>query len=301
MSDVYRFGKLEDKLYRLCSAKQPNWDKINTVLSDGVNVNAQSPNGACLLAEVVDRFAETGEKTLQIAKLFLESGFDSKRFGLSVIGRLIFSTYDRYIFDTAKLMIHAGAVGDDDHWKRLLESIATEESYQRCCDEDHACENIYYAMYELVNRAFKGKREDILVWHDCVGKVVDAVYADAKTVPALKLMGGGKYEMVGRILFQCGEHSVVLEGNPNVYGCERISECDMEHPMNLIEQLPFCVGATITDISFYHTEVEDKAKRTSYRQPHIILTFDNGKRLHFTTNFGEVPKGETKEYFEVLA
>ena len=300
MSEVYQFGTLEDELVRLCETDEPNWDAIKALIARGANVNAQDAAKACLLSEVIYYGSESGEKTLQLVKLFLESGFDAKKFGLNVIGTLVFSTYDRYIFDAAKLMIRAGATGDEEQRKALLETIGGEESYQRCCDQDHACENIYYAMYELVDRAFKGKHEEILVWHDCVGKVVDAVYADAKTAPAIKPMRGRKCEMVGRIIFQCGEHSVVLEGNPNVYGCDRISEGEMEHPMSLADRLPFCVGAKIADISFYHTEVEDKKKRCSYRQPHIMLTFDTGKCLHFTTNFGEVPKGKTKEYFEVL-
>lgn len=299
MSEVYRFGKLEDKLYRSCRVGQPNWDKIAAVLDEGANVNARDADGRYILTDII-QCAKTGQKLPRLAQMFVDAGFDAARLGLGVIRSLVFSTYDRYIFDTAKVLIRAGATGDEKRWDELLNSIGGEESYQRCCEEDHACENIYYAMYELVDRAFKGKHEEILVWHDCVGKVVDAVYADAKVAPAIKSMGDGKYEMVGRIIFQCGEHSVVLERNPNVYGCERISEREIEHPMSPVNSLSSCVGATIADISFYHTEVEDKEKRVSYRQPHIILTFDNGKRLHFTTNFGEVPEKETKTYFEIL-
>lgn len=300
MSDVCQFGKLEDELVRLCEADEPNRDEIKTLIARGANVNAKNAYGEYLLSEVIYYGSESGAKTLELVKLFLKSGFDAKNLGLNVIGTLVFSASDRYIFDTAKLMIRAGAAGDETSWNELLNTIGGEESYQRCCDHNHACENIYYAMYELVERASKGKHEDILVWHDCVGKTVDAVCADAKSAPAIKPMWGKKYEMAGRIIFQCGEHSVVLEGNPNVYGCDRISGREMEHPVSLADRLPFCVGATITDISFCHTEVEDKKKRISYCQPHIILTFNNSKHLHFTTNFGEVPERKTKTYFEVL-
>lgn len=300
MNQTHHFGALEDELLRLCEAAEPDWAGIKALIDRGADVNAQDEHGESILSDIISYRSENGAKTLRLVNLFLESGFDAKALGLQAIHALVFSTYDRFIFHTAKQLICAGAAGAEADWKDLLDSIGGEESDQRCCDGNHACENMYYALYELVDRASKGNYEDILVWHDCVGMTVDAVYADADTAPAIRPMWGRKYEMTGRIIFQCGGRSVVLEGNPNVYGCDRIPEDKLHHPVRLTKQLPFCIGATITDISFYHTTTENKKKRISFPQPHIVLTFDSGRQLHFTTNFGKVPKKNTKNYFELL-
>lgn len=55
-------------------------------------------------------------------------------------------------------------------------------------------------------------------------------------------------------------------------------------------------GAAVTGISFEHREAFSGT--TGYRQPNICIDLDNGVRIRFTTDFGEVPEENTSIYFE---
>lgn len=300
MDTEYRFGKLEDKLLRLCRAHVPDEEKIRAVIEAGANVNAVDQNGCTLLAAALrNTSAHMGRYFPVLADIFLNAGFDAKRFGLGVVGSLVFSTYDRYVFDTAMLLLKAGANGDESRWEGLLEAIGTEESYQRCCEKDNACENIYYAWYEIVRRASEGERfDDIGVWEDCIGLRIDGIIADANSSPVVSEPEDGTYFFRDQLMLLCGEKTVLIEGNPNIYLCGRPEEDELAHPVDLSQSLSFAVDAVIERIEFEHREC--RKGTTSYRQPNIRIFFDNGRALRFSTNFGEVPKEETSNYFEII-
>lgn len=300
MDQTYRFGKKEDQLLRLCKAHVPNMDKIHAVITEGADVNAVDEDGWRLLGAIFSHnSAATGEHFPAIADVFIRAGFDAKRFGLSVMGSLVHSTHDRYIFDTAMILLKAGAHGDKGKWESLLECIGTEESYQRCCDYDHACENIYYAWYEIVRRASEGKSfDDIGVWQDCVGLKVDGIVADANRVPVVTKGKKGKILFRDQFMLLCGERAVMIEACPNIYLCKRPGATDLANPIDLSGQLPFAAGAIIERIDFEHRGVREG--KTYYRQPNIHVVFNNGRTIRFSTNFGEVPEEETSKFFEVL-
>lgn len=300
MGTEYKFGKLEDKLLRLCRAHVPDMEKIRAVVREGADVNAVDQSGRNLLTAVFSHTGATNGKFFPaIAEEFVGAGFDTARFGLAVMGMLVFSTYDRYIFDASMVLLKAGAGGDEGQWEQLLDAIGTEESYQRCCDEDHACENIYYAWYETVRRASEGKRfDDIGVWEDCIGLRVNGVIADANAGPVVSEMQDGRCFFRDQLILLCGEQAVTIEGNPNIYLCGRPAPEDLVQPVDLSVRLPFAVGSVIEKIEFEHKEYREGT--TYYRQPNIRVFFDNGRAMLLTTNFGEVPKGETSNYVKIL-
>ena len=198
-----------------------------------------------------------------------------------------------------KLLLLAGALSDDPHSaEAFLGAIGTEESYQRCCCKDHACENFYYALYEMVDRAAKGAPwMDVEIWQDCIGKTVRSICADAKKGPAFERLPGGQYAFYDRLYFDCGDSVIMVEGSPNLYGCALPNE-QRRSPVCLDELFPHAIGQRVEAIRFRHNSFE--AATASCRQPVITVDFENGVRFRFTTNFGEMPKGSEFNYFEVF-
>ena len=298
MENTYEFGKLEDKLFRYCRAAEPDFEKIEAVLAAGANVNAVNQNGRNLLSRLYHAKQDHGNYFPAITERFIQAGFDLKRFGRSCIRGLVFSSYDRYIVDTAKVLFRAGVKLTDKELDEILGDIGTEESYQRCCDCDHATENIYYALYEIVSRAGKGMPfEDVVPWQDCIGKTVQAVFADANTDQVISSLSEGRYAITDQLFFDHGDTVTLIEANPNIYGCA-MPEVDRYNLKNLGELFSDVIGAKIKGIYFKHHEI--KKDNGGYRQPVITISFDNGCRVRFSTNFGEVPEEETRKYFEFL-
>ncbi|MBQ6431202.1 MAG: hypothetical protein IJJ99_04935 [Oscillospiraceae bacterium] len=294
----FEFGKLEDDLLRLCKADQPDYDQIRKVIADGANVNAVNRDGRNLLSAEFWNCCASGEKFPQITKLLLDNGFDAERFGLACISQLIFSTYDEGIFYAAKLLLEAGAKGTKEQWDRLLESIGTEESYQRCCDGNHRCKNIYYALYKIVDGARKSiPYSDIDLWTSILGKKINSVFVCSEESKPVQIQKGRRYEIPDSILFEAEDRTLIIEANPNIYTrANPVPALEMEKRVS-VEGLRSVIGATVTRITFRHAEVKDGT--TGYRQPNIYISFSNGISIRFSTNFGEVPKEDTATYFEI--
>lgn len=297
MSD-YRFGKLEDKLLRLCKANQPNYEKIQQRISEGANVNATGKYGENMLASIY-RNQVHGKKFPGITQLFLNAGFDAGEFGLNCISALVFSSYDKNIFLSVKLLLEAGADGGERKWDSLLKSIGAEESNQRCCEKDHKCENIYYALYEMVNSAHKKMPfDDINLWDSFIGQKVAAILSLNSDSEIIRPLRNGRYAIPHQ-LFLCSEDkTLIIEGNPNIYArANPIPTVDMGKCIP-VDELNCALGSTVTGISFQHSEVSSGT--ANYRQPNIYIMFDNGIRIRFSTDFGEVPEENTSTYFEIM-
>ncbi|MCQ2513224.1 MAG: hypothetical protein MJ092_07570 [Lachnospiraceae bacterium] len=294
----YKFGKSEDQLLRLCRANQPDYEKIQQRIYDGVDLNIVGEYGENILTAVY-RYKEHGNNFPIITQLFINSGFDVKKYGLSCVNALVYSSYDKFIFLAAKLLLEAGADGDEKRWDSLLEAIGTEESYQRCCENNHECENIYYALYEIVDRAHKKlPYNDLELWDSFIGCGITSILSFSTTAESIMPIGRNKFSFPDK-LYICSEDRVlVIEGNPNIYSrTNPFPEMEIDKCIP-VDDLNSILGATVTSISFEHSEVSSGT--TTYRQPIIFINLDNKMRVRFSTNFGEVPKGESVTYFEIL-
>lgn len=299
MENTFEFGKFEDELLECCLLNEPNFEKIEDVLAAGANVNAVNEQDQNLLERFYRANQYNGKYMPAITQRFIRAGFDVDRFGYSCIYGLVFSSYDRYIVDTAKILFHAGLRLTEKELDEILDAIGSEESYQRCCECDHACENIYYTFYELVQRANSGKSfEDVMTWQDCIGKTVRAVYLDANEDKPISILSIGKYAIADQLFFDHGDSVTLIEANPNIYGCA-MPESERINPKLLDILFSEIIGAKFKGIFFKHREI--KKKKVTYRQPVITVSFDNGQCVRFTTNFGEVPKDKTCTYFEFIS
>lgn len=212
---------------------------------------------------------------------------------------LIYRASGRRVFDQAKAILDSGVTADEYAWRGLLGSIGIEESCQRCCTQDHAQENIFYAYYEMIRRKMENRPyDDIGIWPDAIGMRIDACYACAGVFPTLPEMEAGRWIIVDRIVFCAGKRALIVEDGPNVYLSNRADALAPRYKKALAPYIPGCIGAELTDLSFAENGV--LIDRTHCTQPVLTLKFSSGTTLRFSTNFGEVPDEATVTYFEVV-
>ena len=197
------------------------------------------------------------------------------------------------MFYAAKRILECPLSEKPEDYEAALESIGTEESFQRCCEECHEQENLYYAMYEIVdakmnNRPFEG----IFPYYQSLGKKVDRIVYFADKLDFKETPRGTEFN--SDFGFICGDAVIVITSNINIL---LMNNRAFEEPKTDISESvgEDIIGSTIVDISFEHQNItKDK---TRYGQPTIILKFDNGKELRFTHNFGELTNKETQARF----
>lgn len=212
---------------------------------------------------------------------------------------LIYRASGRRVFDQAKAILASGVTADEYAWRGLLGSIGIEESYQRCCTQDHAQENIFYAYYEMIQRKMENRPyADIGIWPDAIGMRIDACYACAGIFPLLPDMDDGRWIIQDRIVFCAGARALIVDGAPNIYLSSRADALAPRYKKTLVSYIPGCVGAELANISFAPNEL--RIDQTGYRRPVLTLTFSSGTKLRFSTNSGEVPDEATVTYFEIV-
>ena len=241
----------------------------------------------------------SGRQMVELLRFFIDNGaFPAKDGGqaaLDCIYTLIYDVHDRYMFDAFKLLLRGKIVGSEDTWSEIMERVGTEESYLRCCEREHALENIFYALYELLDRVHAGVQQDILVWQDCIGLKLDGICCEAEKVPRGESAEARRSYFRGKLILKSGRYAAILEGCPNIYGCELLAGGSSGNAGLEASLSPF-LDHTITGIRFHDTNV---VKGTAdHRQPHITLIFDHGLGLHVSTDLGEVPEGESALFFE---
>ena len=151
--------ELDGKLVLSCGKSRINLDEIKELILAGADTNQVDKynnnifNGVFLdvLYDVRDdakKLPKTVEKIKEIISLMIENGFNIKRFGISTMSQFLFSTYDSFTFDLYRFMLQYDLTDEPKKYEKILEGVGGEESYQRCCEENHDLENIFYTIYE---------------------------------------------------------------------------------------------------------------------------------------------------------
>lgn len=298
----YGFGTLGDKLITECCKRKPDMQIVQELIDSGAPINLAEKrlNYATILSRVFDYYNNTqsGKYLPIIAQIFIDNGFNTKKYGADCIFALIFSTYDKYIIDAAKRLLHAGVSARKKTWEMLLEGIGTEESYQHCCQRDLACENIYYAFYELVEAAYKGTDfEGISSWQDCIGCKIDSIISFPKAEKSLEKITDCSYLVNDAVIFRSGGKVIVVEGRPNIYLKTSADRSSEQKPEDLSEELSIYIERTITNIQFSNREY--KRSDSIYAIPIIEIIFDSGAALTFTNNQGEVGDNSISNTLEI--
>lgn len=303
---------LEEQFLKALTEKTPDFEKAKELLGEGVDINAVDSYGESILGDLLLTLSsfppecdsceldscktceiKRSSKLISIIEFFINNGWDTVAYGLHLIASLVHTTHDAKMFYAAKRILECPLSEDREAFEHALESIGSEESYQRCCEECHDQENLYYAMYEIGDAKMNGKPfAGIHPYYRALGKKIDRIVYFAEKNDFAETSRG--IEFNHDLGFVCGDELVVVTSGMNILLMnDRLSEKPQTDVTTFFED--GIVGATITDVSFEHKTINRANSR--YGQPTIIVKLDNGKEIGFTHNFGELPDKKTQARF----
>lgn len=295
---------LDSKLAVACDKEVPDLDEIKALIIAGADTNQLNEYNENIFDSVfldalydarykARKLSETVAEIKEIISLMIENGWDVKKFGLSAMNQFVFSTYDTFTFELYRYMLQYDLADDPKEYEDVLREIGTEESYQRCCENNHDLENLFYVIYEMVAARMDGRDYlSIEPYCDAIGMVIDKVVYFSETDTTVEKNDYTEYN--ADIGFVCGNKLLILCDGVNIlFMNDRI----FEQPQIDISHLfgKNVIGRRIKSISFDHKDV---IKETIYYgQPIIIMELANGKKLNFSHNFGELPDKESQSRF----
>ena len=296
--------ELNEKLALACDKATPDLDEIKELIVAGADTNQLNKYGDNIFDDVflevlyavrddAKLLPKAVEKTKEIIALMIDNGFDIKRFGLSTMSQFKFATYDPFTFELYRFMLQYDLADDPKAYEETLEGVGGEESYQRCCEHDHDLENLFYAIYEMVEAKMEGRDyKSIEPYYGIVGLTIDKIiyFSDSNT-----LVEKNEFtEYNADIGFVCGNKLfVVREGVNILFMNDRINEQPKVDISSVFGK--DAINRTIKSVSFGHKDIIKE--KTHYGQPTIIMELTNGKKIKFTHNFGELPDKETQSRF----
>lgn len=288
--------ELDIKLVLACDKPIPDLGEIKELIIAGADTNQLNEYDENIFHDVfLDALynnCEDKNKTpiivdqiKELIILMIAKGWDIKKFGLDVMDQFEFSTYDPFTFDLYRFMLQFDLTDDVKEYEKALEAVACEEAYQRCCMHNHELENLFYAIYEMIETKMKGQDyKSIEPYYDVVGMTIDEIIYFNDEVTLVEKQGVTEYN--ADIGFVCGNKLFVMCESVNIlFMNNRIKEQPQVDISNTFGKE--IIGQKIQSISFEH---KDLIKGTiSYGQQIIILNLTNGKKIKFTHNFGELP------------
>ena len=296
--------ELNEKLALACDKATPDLDEIKELIVAGADTNQLNKYGDNIFDDVFLKvlyvvrddaklLPKAVEKIKEIIALMIDNGFDIKRFGISTMSQFKFATYDLFTFDLYRFMLQYDLTDDPKAYEETLEGVGGEESYQRCCENNHDLENLFYAIYEMVEAKMEGRNyKSIEPYYGIVGLTIDKIiyFSDSNT-----LVEKNEFtEYNADIGFVCGNKLfVVREGVNILFMNDRINEQPKADISSVFGK--DAINRTIKSVSFGHKDIIKE--KIHYGQPTIIMELTNGKKIKFTHNFGELSDKETQSRF----
>ncbi len=295
--------ELDKELFLACTGYEYDLDKIKELVLAGADTNQLNEYGDNIFDDVflealyrvrddIRKLSEMVEKIKQIIPIMINAGWDIKKFGIATMNQFVFSTYDHFTFELYKFMLQYDLTDNPKDYEGVLESVGTEESFQRCCEENHELENLFYSIYKIVEAKMEGRNyHSIELYYDAIGLTIDKViYFDGKNTTVTKQ---DFIEYNADIGFICGDKLLILRNGVNVlFMNDRFAD---QPQIDISAIFDTCIGTRIESISFEHKTLIDGT--THYGQPTIILELSNGKRIKFSHNFGELPDNQAQSRF----
>lgn len=335
--DGYR--PVDQQLIDACREYPPDFAGIQKILSQGADVNAISSEDPdrSVITEIIYCYPEIielqaaacprcededcsgcslyaphadGRYLPQIIQLLLENGFDAARedgiAGARALLHLIWSSQDKYILDSCKLLLRAGAdptlcpyPGDPE---TVLTAVAGEASFQ-FCERNLLLGNLYETMYQIMKAASKGWNfEQIHLYDLCVGRQIDSVTLCSeekfcKGIFASRLPGlRRKAYFQDTILLSCENVPLCISPHLDLIVNPNLSQRTKAHK-DLTSYFQNCIGHTIIGIDLTYTKI--RKNRREYSLPSILIRLDNGKSLRFTLNRRTNPKRKDPSWFQI--
>lgn len=299
---------LNQKLIKACD--DANLDEIQKMIISGANPNLLDKYGESIFEHVfiyavdsvedeteisAEEYNEIFNRVKNTVKTLVNYGWNIQKYGLRVMHQFIYMSNQKLAFDLMKFFLAFNLGDEKSEYESLLEGIGTEESYQRCCDNNHVLENILYTMYEIVNAKMENRSyKNIELYYDAIGMKIDKILYLGKESIVPSKAGATKYN--DDICIVCGEKILVIRECVNILFINDITNEEYVEIPNLFGNN--IIGSKIVDVSFEHKEIVDGI--THYGQPTIVVSLDSGKKLKFTHNFGEHNGDKVQSSFVVV-
>lgn len=179
MKYIKKFNKEEIEIYNICCSESVDYDRIDYLLKNGADANAieifkydnqEKLNEELLLVQCwLDgafnrRIDEHGEKItgdpdfcIKLLKIFIKNGLDLERYVNQIFGAIQFTYDDKNFIDMTKIILSNIKNPNVIDLEKALSGIATEESYNNCCNVNHRYANVLATIYEMIEKYTKGK------------------------------------------------------------------------------------------------------------------------------------------------
>ncbi len=246
-----------------------------------------------------------GASMIQIIRFFLDHGFDVTRnegkHGAQCLIAIVLSSFDRGIIEATKMLLDAGAqnipVADDEPDETPMDAISHEQSYQDL-NGYRDLYNIFEAAYQIYEALEKGRSyAGIESYEAAIGKTILRVLA----------VGDNKDSIFTTVDSPASKHKncfyrnlyITFDGGYLVCtksGTYWVDTFLIGEPIiDVSEFFSPIVGHDIQQVTFDQNVLVKGS--TYYGQPITSFYFDNGVKLTFTTNFGEVEDGHYCSYY----
>ena len=254
-------------------------DDLNTSLGNGKNI-------------LTDAYYSLSKRNLcaympAITDVFISAGFDIKANGYDCLYALRFTSYDRFVIDTAKIILDHGVTLTEDQLDQL-QSICSNECY--VCELEHLYDaantmEAYYTLFDCIRS--NEPYSSIQSWENACGlKLTGAVAEDSSIDLSSQQCSCSQLYLI------CAEQTIVVRGSPNLFVNSTQSFNSRINTADLDPFLEKFIGSKITKVRFQYSEYQGRF--AEYTQPIILLRFSNGNELKITRNIGEVPRKEEK-------
>ncbi len=246
-----------------------------------------------------------GASMLQIIKFFLDHGFDVTRnegkYGAQCLRAVVLSSFDRGIIEATKMLLDAGAknipTADDDPDETPMDAMSAEGSYQDLKGY-YDLVNIYDAAYQIYVALQEGRPyAGIDSFEAAIGKKILRVMAsgnDKDSIFTSINIPTSKHD-------NCFYHNLYMIFDGGYLICSKHGSYWVDTSaiagtiIDVSDRFSTIVGHEIRQVTFGHNNIIEGS--TFYGQPITSFHFDNGVKLTFTTNFGEVEKGRSCSYY----
>lgn len=298
--------ELDNQLAVACDRIVPDLNEIKKLILAGADTNQVNEYDDNIFDDTfvsvlydagddASKSAKAVEEIKEIIPLMIEKGWNIKKYGIGTMDRFTRSTYDPLTFELFRYMLQYDLTDRPKDYKEVLDSVGSEESYQRCCVNNHELENLFYSIYEMVEAKMKGRDyTGIGLYYNAIGTTIDKIVYFDENDTTLKKTDFTEYN--ADIGFVCGDKLLVLRKSVNILCMnDRLADCPQIDASHLFGEN--VIGEKIRSVSFDHKEI--KREKTGYGQPTIIMELENGKKLKFTHNFGEFPGKKTQSRFWV--
>ena len=325
MADNNEYKTLEDQLIALFRSGAPDFRAAEELIAKGADLNAKGRwPGENVLTQILEGYwcsefgdnidemggapttpHELGTDMCRIIRFFLEHGFDVHRgggtYGAECLDALTLSTFDKYIIDATKILLDAGAENIPCEGGSPKDSIGSEGSFQGTCENNYHKANIFEAVYQIYEAVEQGHPYDgIDSYEAAIGKKIILVLAEQPEA-------GSVFYPVSLLNFKkenCFNENLYFIYDGGFLRTTQYADfwVDTQLPdkslVDVSSHFSGMIGSRIKEFVFSHRTIWDG--RASYSQPITTINMENGTKVRFSINFGEVEDKDRAAFVDVI-